>query len=91
MSAGGTQEDLEQLVDRAQFNEEIVVVYNSAVSETKEVFIEIDYRINKHSKKLQPLYGCETCIDVLQPKNGSKKRYIRLYLQPMQIVIFQSS
>ena len=76
---------------RILFNEEILVVYNSDVSQSKEECIEIDYRINKNSKHLQPLYGYENCVDVLQPKNGSKKRFIRLYLQPKQFIILKST
>lgn len=75
---------------RVLFNEEIIIVFNSSVCDTKEEFIEIDYRINKNSKKLQPLYGYENCIEVLQPKNGNKKRFIRLYLKPMQFIILKS-
>lgn len=75
---------------RVLFNEEIIVVYNSSVSESKEEFIEIDYRINKHSKHLELLYGYENWVEVLKPKDGSKKRFVRLYLQPKQFIILKS-
>ena len=76
---------------RVLFNEEIVVVYNSSVSQSKEECIEIDYRINKNSKCLKAIYGYENCVEVLKAKDGSKRRFIRLYLQPKQFIMLKST
>ena len=76
---------------RVLFNEEVVVVCNTSVSETKEEFIEIDYRINKNSTHLKALYGIEHCVEILKAKDGSKRRFIRLYLKPKQFIILKST
>lgn len=76
---------------RILFNEEIVIVYNSSVSEAKEECIEIDYRINKRSTHLKPLYGYENCVEILRPRNGNKQRFVRMYLRPQQFVILKST
>ena len=75
---------------RVLFNQEILVVYNTCPSESKMDFIEVDYRINKNKKCMKPIYGYDNPVEIICGKNGAKKRYIRLYLKPMQFVILQT-
>lgn len=76
---------------RILFNEEVLVVYNSSISDAKVEYVEIDYRINKKSSSMKNLFGYDSCVEVLQQeKDGSKLRYVRLYLNPMQFVILKN-
>lgn len=76
---------------RVLFNREILVVFNSSVTESKMDFVEVDYRINKAKKCMKPVFGYDCPVEILAAKDGSRKRYVRIYLKPMQFVVFQSS
>ena len=75
---------------RVLFNQEILIVYNTCPSESKMDFVEVDYRINKNKKCMKPIYGYDSPVEIICGKNGTRKRYIQLYLKPMQFVILQT-
>ncbi len=75
---------------RVLFNEEILVVYISSTSDAKVEYIQIDYRINKNSICMKSIYGHENNVEVLHHKSNGKKRVVRLYLKPMQLVILKN-
>lgn len=76
---------------RVLFNQEIIVVYNTSTCESKMDFVEVDYRIHKNKKTIRPLYGYANSVEVLTAKNGDKRRFIKIYLKPMQFVILENS
>lgn len=76
---------------RVLFNKEILIVYNTSTYESKVDFVEVDYQIHKNKKCMKPLYGYDSSVEVLAGKNGNKKRFIRIYLKPMQFVILENS
>jgi alpha-amylase len=77
---------------RILFNEEILVVFNSSMSDAKVEYVEVDYRINRDSRTMKSLFGYDSCVEVLrQEKDGVKTRYVRLYLKPMQFIILKNA
>lgn len=76
---------------RILFNEEVLVVFNSSVTESKTVYVQVDYRINKSSKCMKPVYGYDGPVAVLALNDGTKRRYIEIFLQPTQFVVLQST
>jgi glycosidase len=76
---------------RILFNQEVVIIYNTCPTESKMEFVEIDYRINKNKRSMKPIYGYENCVQIMPAKDGVKKRYMRVYLKPMQFVMLQSN
>ena len=76
---------------RILFNQEVVIIYNTCLTESKMEFVEVDYRINKNKKCMKPIYGYDSAVQILLGKNGTRQRYVRVYLKPMQFVILQNS
>ena len=72
---------------------EIVVVYNSSMSEAYENFILLNHPQINDSNFLEVIYGYDTSsyIQVFQGEfNHMQLSYIRLYLKPLQLVILRN-
>lgn len=76
---------------RVLFDQEIVVAYNSSPTDEREEYIEIDFKINKDSRYMKCIYGCESPVEVLKSNsNGYEICFIKLKLKPMQFVVMTS-
>lgn len=69
-------------------NEEILVVYNSAVADAKEEYVLIDPGINKDKQQMRYIYGRKCGVEIQQINDA---RFVKLYLEPKQLVILKSS
>ncbi|MBV6441465.1 MAG: alpha-amylase [Haliscomenobacteraceae bacterium CHB4] len=77
---------------RILFNDEILVVYNSSVTESKEEYVLIDFELNENKAAMECLYGGLGAIPIKGHNEPSRKmRYVKLVLQPMQFVILKAS
>lgn len=69
-------------------NEEILVVYNSAVADAKEEYVLVDPGINKDKQQMRYIYGRKCGVEI-QQSNGAS--FVKLYLEPKQLVILKSN
>lgn len=76
---------------RLFFNEEVLVVYNTAVADAKEEYVLVDPVINKDKQQMRYIYGRHCGVDIELVQGGdSSSRCIKLYLEPKQLVILKS-
>ncbi len=74
-------------------DEEVVVIYNTSVSEAKEKFIMIPNDANVCSSKLNVVYGYHSCLNIQLSHRTIEQEcisYIKLYLHPLQLVILNN-
>ncbi|WP_394772575.1 alpha-amylase family glycosyl hydrolase [Mucilaginibacter sp.] len=73
---------------RILYDQEIVFVFNSSISETKKEYILVDREVNRNRKWMTPVYGYEGDVEILHPPNPVC--CIKLELKPMQLVILKN-
>ncbi|WP_229216722.1 alpha-amylase family glycosyl hydrolase [Dyadobacter sp. 3J3] len=75
---------------RVLYDEEIVVAYNSSLSDQDEEYILVDPLLNPEGNKFKFLYGQSGHISVLRNEEGNR-HFIKLKLEPSQFVILTNS
>jgi glycosidase len=78
---------------RVLFDQEVVFVYNSSNSETKEECIIVDGQLNKANSYMQTVYGNKNKgnVRILHcDKPGNEISYIKLHLDPLELVILRN-
>jgi glycosidase len=68
--------------------EEVLVAYNSSVSEARSDFVVVDADTTRPAEAFRFLYGGTGEIPILRHQDpGNRTRFVRLNLEPMQLVI----
>lgn len=69
---------------------EILVVYNSSPSDTKEEYIIIDNSINNENTYMKCIHGSRTKIKIRKDIHNEGRLCIKLVLAPMEFLIFKN-
>ncbi|WP_431128320.1 alpha-amylase family glycosyl hydrolase [Flagellimonas flava] len=69
---------------------EILVVYNSSPTDTKEEYIIVDNGINNENTYMKCIYGNRTRIKIRRDMHDKGRSYIKLVLDPMEFLIFKN-
>ncbi|MFH0990259.1 MAG: alpha-amylase family glycosyl hydrolase [bacterium] len=70
--------------------QEILVAYNTSVTEVREDYVIVDNVVQQAGKRMEFLYGGAGSTEVLSHTDpGNQSRFIRLRLDPMQFVILK--
>ncbi len=75
-------------------NQEVLIVHNTSSNEAIEEYVLVDENVNSHTKQMKAIYGYTTgsCIQVFRAsRTGADKTFVKLYLQPKQLVILKST
>lgn len=76
---------------RILYDKEIVFVFNSSTTETKEEYILIDYDLNHNRQVMTSVYGYEGDVKIHHSDNTKDPICsVKLHLQPMQLVILKN-
>jgi len=77
---------------RILFKDEILVVFNSSMTRTKEECVLIDFELNEKKTAMECLYGGLEAVPILGRDEPERNiRYVKLMLNPMQFVILNST
>jgi alpha-amylase len=75
---------------RVLANEEILVAYNTSVSDARTDCVIVDCGLRRPGDRMQYLYGGEGEVEVFgHPDAGNRACFVRLPLAPMQMVILK--
>lgn len=75
-------------------NQEVLIVHNTSSNEAVEEYVLVDENINSHTRQMKAIYGYSagSCIQVFRAsRTGGDKTFVKLYLQPKQLVILKST
>lgn len=76
---------------RILYDEEVLFVFNSSVSDVKQECVLIDAQLNKTRKWMKPVYGTTNNVEIEHSEDPANPvYYIHLYLRPMQLVILKN-
>ena len=76
---------------RILYDQEIVFVFNSSMSDVKEEYILVDSELNRDKKFMTGVYGKKQSVEIMHSKDPANPvSYIKLYLKPMQLVILKN-
>ncbi|HNE28335.1 MAG TPA: hypothetical protein PLW66_04170, partial [Saprospiraceae bacterium] len=77
---------------RILFKKEILVVFNSSMTRTKEESVLIDFELNEKKTAMECLYGGLETVPILGHEEPERNiRYVNLTLNPMQFVILKTA
>lgn len=76
---------------RILYDQEIVFIFNSSMSDEKEEHILVDCQLNRDKKLMTAVYGKKQNVEIIHSKDPANLVcYIKLYLKPMQLVILKN-
>lgn len=76
---------------RILYDQEVLFIFNSSTCDAKEEYVLVDCQLNRHRKWMKPVYGLKTNVEILHSENPANPVcYIKLYLQPMQLIILKT-
>ncbi|GLU57345.1 alpha-amylase family glycosyl hydrolase [Dyadobacter frigoris] len=75
---------------RVLYDQEIIVAYNSSLTDQDEEYILVDPMLNPEGSKFRFVYGQSGHISVLRNEEGNR-HFIKLKLEPAQFVILSNS
>ncbi|SEJ39449.1 Glycosidase [Dyadobacter koreensis] len=75
---------------RVLYDQEIIVAYNSSLTDQDEEYVLVDPLLNPEGSKFKFVYGQSGHISVLRNEEGNR-HFIKLKLEPAQFVILSNS
>ena len=92
ITAGGEDEHVISF-SKTLGGKEIAIIYNTSETDAKEKFILLDNAVNAGAKKMDIVYGYESCghVHLFHGRhNENDISYMKIYLKPLHLVILKN-